>query len=324
MSGLARSLRHEAGYAALRILLAAAWLLPLPWLRGIGGTIGATALRLSRKQRRRAFAHLALAFPDRDEAWRRETVSRCARHLGRLLGEVGWLWSASPKAILDRTEFVGLENFTGCIRPDHGAMVITGHCGNWEWLNLALGAIGHPLTVAAREIYDPRLDEIARRLRGRLGGESALRGKNAGGKLVQALHRGHSLGLLIDQDIDAPGVFVPFFGRPAWTPSGAALLALRTGAPLVPIFAARLADGTMRIIVSPPIVAKPTADLDAGVAALTASLTGYIEAHIRRYPEQWVWLHKRWRHQPGAGDAVWQADGSVSASAEASAGAKVG
>ncbi|MFI5143789.1 MAG: lysophospholipid acyltransferase family protein [Thermoanaerobaculales bacterium] len=308
----AKRVRHEAGYLALRALLAGARLLPLPWLRALGRAVGFVVLRFFSKQRGRALTHLALAFPEHDEAWRRVTVARCARHLGTLLGEIGWLWSASPKAILARTEFVGLEHFTTSTSPSLGAMVITGHCGNWEWLNLALGAIGHPLTVAAREIYDPRLDEVARRLRGRFGGDTALRGQGAGTKLVGALRHGRSLGLLIDQDIAAPGVWVEFFGRPAWTPSGAALLALRTGAPMVPIFAARLPDGTMRVTAAPPIIPTRTSDLDATAAHLTAVLTGHIERQIREFPEQWVWLHKRWRHQPGEGETVWHADASTS------------
>ncbi len=303
-----KRVRHDAGYLALRILLAAARLLPLPLLRALGSAIGVAALRLSRKQRGRALKHLELAFPECDEAWRRRTVVRCARHLGTLLGEIAWLWSAPRKAILARTEFVGLERFTSCTGPDFGAMVITGHCGNWEWLNLALGAIGHPLTVAAREVYDPRLDELARRLRGRFGGDTALRGRSAGTKLVGALRHGRSLGLLIDQDIAAPGVWVEFFGRPAWTPSGAALLAVRTGARMVPIFAARLPDGTMRITVEPAVATAATSDTEATAARLTALLTAHIERQIRAFPEQWVWLHKRWRHQPGDGDIVWRAD----------------
>ena len=315
MSELARRWRHRLGYPALRAVLAAARLMPLSWLRALGGGLGSLALAGSRKQRRRALAHLALAFPERDAAWREAVVSACARHLGTLLGEVAWLWSAKPAAILARTEFVGLDNFTGCVGAERGAMVITGHCGNWEWLNLALGAIGHPLTVAAREVFDPRLDDLARRLRGRFDGDTALRGRGAGAKLVAAVRSGLSLGLLIDQDIDAPGVFVEFFGHPAWTPSGAALLAIRTGAPMVPIFATRLADGRMRVAVAAPVLTGDAEPDDADVARLTALLTSHIEGQIRAHPEQWVWLHKRWRHQPGDGDTVWRADGPVAAAA---------
>jgi len=120
------------------------------------------------------------------------------------------------------------------------------------------------------------------------------------------------IGLLIDQDIDAPGVFVEFFGRPAWTPTGAALLALRTGRPVVAGFAARLSDGRMRLSFCPPIEIVRGPDLDREVAALTAILTAHIEHQIRSQPEQWVWMHRRWRHQPGEGETVWRADRDAS------------
>ena len=218
---------------------------------------------------------------------------------------MAWLWSAPPAAILARTEFVDLENLTGGLTADRGAALVTGHCGNWEWLNLALGAAGVGMTVAARELQDSRFDEVARRLRGRFGGESALRGKGAGAKLLQALRRGKVIGLLIDQDIAAPGVFAEFFGRPAWTPVGAALLPLRADRPVVTGFAARQPDGTMRLSFDPPIMNAPAGDLQTEAARLTALLTARIERQVRAYPEQWVWMHKRWRHQPGEGETVW-------------------
>ena len=302
--------RDDLGYAGLRLLLEGARVLPLPVLRVIGRLIGLTALRLVRRDRARALEHIAAAFPGQDRAWRLALARRSAAHLGALLGEVAWLWSASPDAVLARSEFVGLENLTQALTPKGGAILVTGHCGNWEWLNLALGASGVPMTVAAREVYDPRLDEIARRVRGRFGGETALRGQDAGGKLVRALRRGRVMGLLIDQDIDAPGVFVEFFGRPAWTPGGGALLALRTGRPVVPGFAARLPDGRMRLSFAPAIRMARGADLDADVGRLTALLTAHIERQVREYPEQWVWMHRRWKHQPGEGETVWRAPGA--------------
>ena len=305
MASPGRKLRHDLGYALLRVLLAASRLLPLQVLRDLGWLTGRAALPLARRDRGRALAHIARAFPENDESWRRALARRCAGHLGRVLGEVAWLWSASPEAVLARTEFVGLEHLTGGLRPDRGAILATGHCGNWEWLNLGLGASGIQMTVAAREVYDPRLDEVARRLRGRFGGETALRGKGAGNKLVQALRHGRVIGLLIDQDIEAPGVFVEFFGQPAWTPTGAALLALRTGCPAVAGFAARLPDGRVRLSFSPPVEMPSGADLDTAVARLTATFTAHIERQVREHPEQWVWMHRRWKHQPGEGESVW-------------------
>ena len=316
MASLGRKLRHDLGYALLRVLLAASRLLPLPVLRGLGWLTGRGALPLARRDRARALAHNARAVPERDETWRRALARRCAGHLGMVLGEVAWLWSASPEAVLGRTEFVGLEHLTDGLRPDRGAILATGHCGNWEWLNLGLGASGIQMTVAAREVYDPRLDEVARRLRGRFGGETALRGRGAGGKLVQALRNGRVIGLLIDQDIDAPGVFVEFFGQPAWTPTGAALLALRTGCPAIAGFAARLPDGRMRLSFSPPVEVPSGMDLDTAVARLTATFTAHIERQVREHPEQWVWMHRRWKHQPGEGEAVWRASEGVTRPAD--------
>jgi len=304
---LGRKARHDLGYALLRGLLAGSRLLPLPVLRAVGRAAGRAALPLARRDRRRALDHIARAFPEHADAWHRALARRCAGHLGSVLGEVAWLWSATSQEIMARSEFVGLEHLTGGLRPGRGAVFITGHCGNWEWLNLGLGASGVPMTVTAREVYDPRLDEVARRLRGRFGGETALRGRDAGGKLVRALRQGRVVGLLIDQDIDAPGVFVEFFGQPAWTPSGAALFALRTGSPLVVGFAARMPDGRMRLSFSPPVEMARGPDLDTDVARLTALLTAHIERQVREHPEQWVWMHRRWKHQPGAEETVWRA-----------------
>ncbi len=311
MASLARTLRDGAGYLGVRCLLGGATVLPLSVLRAIGRTVGAVAFAFPGRDRTRARNHLSKAFPDRDQSWRDDVLTRSARHLGMVLGEVAWLWSAKPGAILARTEFVGLEHLTGGLAADRGATLVTGHCGNWEWLNLGLGATGIGMTVAARELRDARYDEMARRLRGRFGGESALRGKGAGGKLVQALRHGRVIGMLIDQDIAAPGVYALFFGRPAWTPVGAALLSLRTGCPIVPGFAARQPDGTMRLAFDPPLEIAAGDDLEAEASRLTAVLTGRIERQVRSYPEQWVWMHKRWRHQPGEGEPVWTAHGPL-------------
>ncbi|MGV8039312.1 MAG: lysophospholipid acyltransferase family protein [Thermoanaerobaculaceae bacterium] len=306
-----RRLRHDLGYAILRGFLGASRPLPLAWLRAVGRGAGAVALRLARADRQRALANLLNAFPEQDDAWRNATLAGASRHVGALLGEVAWLWSVSPCHLLARTELVGLEHLSGNRSERLGAVLVTAHCGNWEWMNLALGASGIPMSVAAREVYDPRLDRVARRLRGRFGGDTVLRGPEAGGRLVRALRRGRVAGFLIDQDIDAPGAFVSFFGRPAWTPVGAALLALRTGAPVVPGFASRLPDGRMRLRFEPPLPIPEGGTLDDRAALLTARLSERIETQIRSCPGQWVWMHRRWKRQPQPGDVVWGGSGPL-------------
>ncbi len=304
-----RTLRHDLGWLVLRGFLAAARPMPLGWLRALGSGAGALASRLARADRERALANLRRAFPEHDDTWAWVTLRATARHLGELLGEIGWLWSAAPDRLTASTELAGLEHLAGDGAGRHGAVLVTGHCGNWEWMNLALGACGIPMTVAAREVYDPRLDRVARRLRGRFGGDTVLRGPEAGGRLVRALRKGRVAGFLIDQDIDAPGAFVTFFGSPAWTPVGAAVLALRTGAPVVPGFATRLPDGRMQLRFEPPLAHPEGGTLEERAALLTARLTARIEAQIRSSPAQWVWMHRRWKRRPTPADVVWGPDG---------------
>ncbi len=322
MGSPSRALRHELGYLGLRGLLGAARVMPLSTLRLTGRALSRGAWRLARGDRERALEHLTLAFPDRDPAWRLDVARRCRRHFGELVGEVAWLWSASPRAILARTRIEGLHHLTSPLAEKRGAVLVTGHCGNWEWLNLALGVLGVPMTVAAREIYDPRLDAVARRLRARYGGETVLRGGAAGRRLAAALAKKRVLGLLIDQDIDVPGCFVEFFGEPAWTPSGAALLALRAKVPAVPGFAGRQADGAMRLVFEPAVEVEPSGHLDRDIKLLTARATASIEANIRRRPEQWVWMHRRWRRRPGPDETVWTPSGPRSAAPLAEPGGR--
>jgi KDO2-lipid IV(A) lauroyltransferase len=304
-----RSARDDLGVFAVRTLFGVARAIPLGALRRFGRVLGSTALAFSRRERRRALRHIELAFPEQAPKWQRTLLRRCAMHLGELLGEVGWLWSAPPEKILAHSQIIGIEHLTGAIDANGGALLVTGHCGNWEWLNLALGASHVPMTVVAREVFDPRLDAIVQHLRGRFGAETALRGTNAGGRMMRGLRQGRVVGLLIDQDIDVPGAFVDYFGRPAWTATGAATLAIRTGRPVVCGFAARLPDGTMQLEFDPPL--RPTAGEEPNTAAarLTAALTQRIEHQVRAHPEQWVWMHKRWKHQPSSDDLVWSPDG---------------
>jgi KDO2-lipid IV(A) lauroyltransferase len=304
MDWSARALRHELGYQAMKVLLAGARVVPLPTLRAFGAAAARLLIPLFPSEIAKARAHLVLAFPERDERWREETLAACRRHLGVLVGEVAWLWSARPAQVLERTQFVGFEHLTSALAAGTGVVLATGHVGNWEWLNLSLGAAGIPISAAAREIYDPRLDQVSQRLRGRFGGETVLRGENAGKRLLQALYDGRCVGLLIDQDIDAPGAFVEFFGHPAWTPTGAAFMALRAGSPAITAFAVRLPNGSMRVTVK-PVALTSTGDTVPDSAASTAAITAEIEQAIRTQPAQWVWMHHRWRRQPAAGEKVW-------------------
>jgi len=292
-------LRDHLLYGSLVGFLAAAGRLPLGVTRPLGAQIGALVMGLNARDRRRSRDHLRIAFPSLGEEDVRTLLRRNARHVGTLLAEVAWLFRASPDEVSGQCAITGLEHLERPLAAGTGAVLITGHCGNWELCNARVGVAGIPLTVAVRGLHDPRLDRIITNLRSRYGSEVVPRGQDAGRRLAAALAANRVNGLLIDQDIkDIPGVFVPFFGRPAWTPSGAASLALRHGCPVVPIFAHRRSDGRHLAEVHPPLPDPPPGPNDERITALTAAATAAIELQIRAYPEQWVWMHRRWRRQP--------------------------
>ncbi len=299
MARVLRRLKHDLGYYPFRAFLGLGSRLPLGLLRPMGVAVGRLALSLGHRDRLRAADHLALAFPELDAAGRHELLRRTARHLGLMLAEVVWLWRAQPPEVEKLCSAEGFEHLEGALAAGRGAVLVTGHCGNWEMLNARLGVGGIPMTIAVREVYDPRINRLATALRARFGTEVVFRGKEAGQLLNAGLARNRVLGLLIDQDIrSVPGVFVPFFGRPAWTPSGAALLALRKGVPVVPAFVHRRADGSHHATVHPPLDEPAGTNLRERVQALTAAATATIEDQIRAHPEQWVWMHRRWRTRP--------------------------
>jgi KDO2-lipid IV(A) lauroyltransferase len=294
-----RQLRHDLLYYPFRAALEIGSRLPLAALRPLGRACGRLATLTASRSMRWSDAHIAQAFPEMDAAQRSQLLRAAGRHFGEMLAEVVWLWRASPSEVLQVCTVTGREHFDRALETGRGVVLTTGHCGNWEVLNAWIGSAGYPMTIAVREAYDPRIDRVASHLRSRFGPEVISRGAGAGRRLAEALHRSRIVGLLIDQDIrDIPSVFVPFFGRDAWTPSGAASLALATGCPIVPGFVHRTADRRHRIELLPPLTTPRTGDPERDVPALTAAATAAIEAQIRAHPEQWVWMHRRWRTRP--------------------------
>ena len=216
-----------------------------------------------------------------------------------MLAEVAWLWHARSEELENLCEMDGAENLFDALQDRRGVIFTTGHCGTWELMSARLPIAGVPLATAARELDDPRLDNLVTALRSRFGTEVIVRGPSAGKHMVRALAANRVAALLIDQDIRAvPGVFVPFFGRPAWTPSGAAMLAVRKRCPVVPGFIHRRPDGTHKIEIHRPLSMPSDGTIEDRVEEVTAAATAAIERQIRAHPEQWVWMHRRWRTQP--------------------------
>ena len=294
-----RDTRDNLAYHTLRGILAVGSRLPLRLTRFPAAMLTRLTLRFLKRERTRISDNLAIAFPDLDQKERDQIMRGCADHLGRVLAEVAWLWRARPDEVERICEVDGIEHIWNALDQGRGGILATGHLGNWEMLNAYLGSSGVPITVAVRELDDSRVDTLVNTLRTRFGSEVILRGVSAGKQLLQALRKGRGVGLLLDQDIPSiPGVFVPFFNRPAWTPSGAATLALRARCPIMPGFIHRKPDGTHKIKIYPALNVPTEGTLREKVLEMTAEATAAAEWNVRAWPEQWVWMHRRWRTRP--------------------------
>lgn len=262
--------------------------------QSLGRALGAAGWLAARRDRRRTLEHLALALPELGGDARAALGRASFRHFGCMLGECLWLRSRGPQEVLALTDCEGWEQVERARAQGRPILILTGHCGNWELLAAALNARGLGMAVVARQLDDPGLQASLLGLRERFGTRTIVRGTpGAARDLLRTLRSGGALGMLIDQDTKVEGVWVDFFGRPAWTPVGAADIALRLGATVLPVFIERRPDGRHRIVVEPPLALPPDP------TGATQAMTARIEAQIRRVPEQWVWLHRRWRRQPG-------------------------
>jgi Kdo2-lipid IVA lauroyltransferase/acyltransferase len=284
-----RAFRGKLVYGALRVLSAIVRRLPLRLAHAIGIVLGHFGWHVLWSYRRRALANIAAAFPDWPPRRRRATIRAMFHHLGMTLAEMLWLPNLDAAACARTTTFEGLEN----LRPGEGMIGITGHCGNWEWIAHAI-ALRTPVTVLHRERDEPEMNRFITGLRANAGITTIDRGSTAAGReMIRALRSGSILAFLIDQNIRAESVKVPFFGRPALTPIGPARLAVRMGVPITRMFGERRGGKLHITILEPIFVSK-----DDDPVALTARLTADIEAQIRRVPEQWVWMHDRYRERP--------------------------
>jgi Kdo2-lipid IVA lauroyltransferase/acyltransferase len=269
--------------------------LPLRSAHRVGRILGSLAYWIARKERRKALANIAIAFPEWD-LWRRHlTIRAMFRHLGMCVMEIAWLPKLTPE-LRDRTTIVeGIDRVLSIIDSGRGVVIFTAHCGNWEWLSYVTGTYGRPVSVLQRERDQPEMNRYITAFRAKAGVHTIDRGSTASAReMIQAIRRGGILAFVIDQNIRTESVKVPFFGRPALTPIGPARLAVRTGAIVVPAVAQRLDDGRHHLRFLEPIECTP----DDDPIALTARVTADIEQQIRRAPEQWVWMHDRWRERP--------------------------
>jgi len=269
----------------------------LPYRLGVwsGGMLGVIAFYALPRERKRALQHLNLVFHGKGDAWVRRTARRCFMHLGKALLEVMLMDTRRLARIVD---FQGEEKLQNAIDQGKGVVFVTGHIGNWELLAGAV-ALRYSASVVAAPIEPEEVNDMILGLRAGLGVRTILRGKpGASRELIRVFKENRMLGILIDQDTDVESVFVDFMGMPAWTPTAAASMALKFGAPLLFGYIRRGENNRHMITVEGPLELMRTGDDEKDIIANTAMLTKKIESSVLENPEQWVWMHRRWRRQP--------------------------
>lgn len=292
------SLRHRLEYAGFRALKAVLGVLPEGIALRAGAGLGLIVGSVLRIRRRVVDEHLALVFPDRDAAWRRRVARGSYRHLGREAVMLFRMGSWSDEELVARTRLEGAEHVQAALDHGRGAVVLTGHVGNWEVAGAGLAARGVALDVVGKGQANPRFEEDLFEARRRLG-MRVIEMSEAPKGVLRSLRGGRATAIVADQNMHRHGIFVPFFGRLAATARGPALFALRAGAPM--LFGYALAEPGRRhgyVLRAEPFEYPYTGDLEADVHALMSAYHARLEDVIRQAPEQYFWQHMRWKTRP--------------------------
>jgi KDO2-lipid IV(A) lauroyltransferase len=263
-------------------------------VRSIGAALGRIAYFVDGAHRRIALANMASAFPARTDRERRAMARAMFAHFGSLLLELLRFSTYTPEQMVAAVDVEGDDRAREAYAQQRGVLFFTGHFGYWEIHALTEPLIARAISVLARPLDNPHLHAMLERIRTKTG-NSVIYRDGAVRKVLRELSANHGVALLIDQHLHtADAVHVDFFRRRAATTSALAALALRTGAPVIPVFALPLPHGRYRLVYE-HAVDPPQTDTPDAVRDFTQRCTDVLEMYVRRYPELWLWMHRRWR-----------------------------
>ena len=294
-------LRTYLEYAPVKLALMALGRLPPRTAYRIGQSLSNIAYLLAADLRRTGAINLRLAFPEKTDEERAALLRECFDSLGRELGLFSQMASRSREELKQLIEPQGWENLEKA-RAERGDRLIyvTAHLGAWEMTSLGISLLGYPFTFLVRRLDNPKIEQLVDEVRTKFGNQTIDK-LSAARSMVKLLRNGEqALGLLPDLNtLDDEAIFVDFFGVPAATTFVIAKLAVRTNTPIVPFFAPWSEEkGKYLLIAEPPIVPECTGDEEADVRRVTIEITRRLENQIRKFPGQWLWIHKRWKTRP--------------------------
>ena len=273
-----------------------------------GELIGWLLYVCDRSHRRVGMTNLAFAFPDKSETERRAILRESLFNLGRLVAEFCHLHSLTQENIAERVRLANPEEWralTGKCK-ETGALILTGHFGNWELSGSAHAYYGFPLHIVHRRLRNPLIDDAIVRMREQCGNK-VIRKTTAGIEVFRAIKQKAFVVAAVDQNASGRmGVFVPFFSRLASTSSGLAGLALASGVPVIPAFLVREhGSWRHRLEVLPPVEPVRTGDQETDLRETTAKFTAVFQQIVEQYPDHWLWIHKRWKRRPDGEEAIY-------------------
>ncbi|HEY4357662.1 MAG TPA: lysophospholipid acyltransferase family protein [Acidobacteriaceae bacterium] len=293
------SLREDFEYWLLRGMVTAIGILPRSLARAAGAAIGGLGFHLLGGLKRTGLRNLKLAMPEKTEAEHQRILCGLYRKLGWQLGEFCKMPGYTRESSREFVRYEGLENYLRARDKGKGVLVLTGHLGAWELSSFFHSLQGYPMSLVIRRLDNPRVDEFVNGIRC-MHGNRVLHKDDFARGLLTAMHRGETVGILMDTNMTPPqGVFVPFFGVDACTASGMARVALKTGAAVLPGFLLwEESEGRYVLHFGEELPIVKTEDTEADILANTAMFTAAIEGYVRRYPDQWLWVHRRWKTRP--------------------------
>ena len=271
----------------------------LPWALGvwIGKHVGSLYYLLDPKHRGLAIRHLERAFGDTKASQRIKQIAWDSyQNMGRSIAESIYLPAMDRTAVQQFVDLEGLEHYVAARLLGKGVIILTAHLGNWEIIPKAFQSVGYCIHAVVRPLDNPYLDRIVQDWRTK-NGMGVINKRTDVHKIMSLLRGGETVGFLLDQNTaESDAVFVDFFGQQAATHKGPAVLALRSGAAVIPVFTIR--EGTRhKIMISKPLSIVRTKSNANNILQATALFTKTIESYVARYPEQWLWMHRRWKTQ---------------------------
>ena len=294
-----KSIKYSLLTIAIKVLLFAIRLVPRKVSMSVMGGLGALVFMLSKKERDKAISNLNIAYGQEKS---QDEIKAMAREVFVNLGKSGAEFAIkmgqnNPEQFFENLEVKGREHLQEALNKEKGILALVNHMGCWEGTALALPMLGIPTYAIGKKLGNEQLNTLLFESRGKKGVKTLARGTSYK-TMLRVLKEKNLVGILIDQDTNVRGVFVDFYGKPAFTPIGGAMLAMDSGAPVLPMFYIKKDDDTYEFIIDEEIPLVVTGNRRKDMEENTRLFHAVIEKYIKKYPTQWVWFHNRWKTRP--------------------------